>query len=348
MKVIYTKPSESISTALKKIKKSGCRCLVVTEKKYFLGTLSDGDIRNSILSLKKTTKVEELYNKKAKFILENNIDKKKLDNLLVKKSLDLLPICDKSMVIKKVILKKDYVKNPEKFWRKKINIPVVIMSGGLGKRLRPITNIIPKPLIPLGKSTVLEEIISGFRTNGFNNIFVSINYFSELISTYLAQKKIKNIKYINENKKLGTIGAVGLIGKKFKNIIVTNCDVIFKIKINNFLKFHMKNKNDISMVVVQKDFSVPYGVCDIKNHTLKNISEKPKYKFLVNTGMYILKNSAIKLIKNNQKLDFDRFIKKAQLKKLRIGTFLISEKNWQDIGEFNKLEDTLNTLSIKE
>ena len=81
---------------------------------------------------------------------------------------------------------------------------------------------------------------------------------------------------------------------------------------------------------------------------MKNISEKPKYKFLVNTGMYILNNSAIKLIKKNQKLDFDRFIKKAQLNKLRIGTFLISEKDWQDIGEFNKLEDTLNTLNIKD
>ena len=123
------------------------------------------------------------------------------------------------MLIKKVILKKDYIKNPENYWRKKVNIPVVIMSGGLGKRLRPITNIIPKPLIPLGKSTVLEEIINSFRLSGFNNIFVSIKYFSELISTYLAQKKIRNIKYINENKKLGTIGAVGLIGKRFKNII---------------------------------------------------------------------------------------------------------------------------------
>ena len=100
------------------------------------------------------------------------------------------------------------------------------------------------------------------------------------------------------------------------------------------------------MVVAEKNFSIPYGVCNIRNNTLTNISEKPKYKFSVNAGMYILKNSAIKLIKKNQKLDFDQFIKKAQKNKLKVGTFLISEKNWQDTGEFNKLEDTLNNLRV--
>ena len=94
------------------------------------------------------------------------------------------------MIIKKVILRSNYIKNPEAYW-KKTNIPVVIMSGGEGTRLRPITNIIPKPLIPLGKSTVLEQIISNFRINGFENILISINYFSELVTTYLTQKELR-------------------------------------------------------------------------------------------------------------------------------------------------------------
>tara|TARA_Y100000741_G_scaffold102337_1_gene76219 strand:- start:8604 stop:9638 length:1035 start_codon:yes stop_codon:yes gene_type:complete len=344
MKILYTEPTENIYKALNKIKKSGVRCLIVVKKKKFLGTLSDGDIRNNISHFKKTSRVENFYNKNAKYLLEKNFNKKQLENLLIKKVLDLVPICDRSMIIKKVILRSNYIKNPEAYWKKKTNIPVVIMSGGEGTRLRPITNIIPKPLIPLGKSTVLEQIISNFRINGFEKILISINYFSELVTTYLIQKGIKNIKFIKENKKLGTIGAIGLLANNPKNIIVTNCDVIFKINFNNYLKFHNENKNDITIVVAERKFSLPYGVCNIKNNNLENIIEKPKYKFLINTGMYILKNTAIKLIKKNQKLDFDQLIKKAQKKNLKIGTFLISDKNWQDTGEFNKLEDTLKNL----
>ena len=344
MKVFYIKPFDTISLALKKLKISGARCLVVSEKKKFLGTLSDGDIRNNLSKLKKTDKVEKFYNKKAKYLLEENYSRQELKNLFINKVLDIVPICNKALFIKKVILRADYIKNPEIYWGKKNDIPVVIMSGGLGTRLRPITNVIPKPLIPLGKSTVLEQIISNFRLNGFNNIFIAIHYFAELITTYLNQKGIKNIRYIKEKRKLGTIGAIGLIGKKFKNIVVTNCDAIFKIKFNNFLKFHSENKNDITIVVAERKFSLPYGVCNIKNNTLKNMIEKPKYKFSINTGMYILKSTAIKLIKKNRKLDFDQFIKKAQANKLKVGTFFISNKNWQDTGEFNKLEDTLNKL----
>ena len=346
MKVFHIKPLDTISLALKKLKKSGARCLIVSEKKKFLGTLSDGDIRNNLKLLKQTDKIEKFYNKKAKYLLEENYSRKKLENLIINQVLDIVPICNKAFFIKRVIVRSDYIKNPEIYWKKKNDIPVVIMSGGLGTRLRPITNIIPKPLIPLGKSTVLEEIISNFRLNGFNNIFISLNYFSELIKTYLNQKRIKNIRYIKENKKLGTIGAIGLIANKFKNIVVTNCDVIFKIKFENFLKFHSENKNDITIVVAERKFSLPYGVCNIKNNTLKNIIEKPKYKFSINAGMYILKSTATKLIKKNQKLDFDQFIKKAQTNKLKVGTFFISDKNWQDTGEFNKLEDTLNKLQV--
>ena len=344
MKVFYIKPFDTISLALKKLKKSGARCLIVSKKKKFLGTLSDGDIRNNLNKLKQTDKIEKFYNKRAKYLLEKNYSRQELENLFINKFLDIVPICNKALFIKKVILRADYIKNPEIYWEKKNDIPVVIMSGGLGTRLRPITNIIPKPLIPLGKSTVLEEIISNFRLNGFNNIFISINYFSELIITYLNQKRIKNIKYIKENRKLGTIGSIGLIKKKYKNLVVTNCDVLLKIKHSKFLKFHNKNKNDITIVVAEKSFSLPYGVCNIENNILKNMEEKPKYKFSVNIGMYVLKSTATKLIKRNQKLDFDQLIKKAKDKKLKIGTFFISDKNWQDTGEFNKLEKTLTNL----
>ena len=136
------------------------------------------------------------------------------------------------------------------------------MSGN-GSRLRPITNIIPKPLLPLGKWTVLEEIINRFKLNGFENIYLSINYYSDLIETYINRKRIKNLKFIKEKKKLGTFGAVSLIEKDYKNMLITNCDVLLNIDFKNFLDFHIKNYNDLTVVVVNKVFSVPFGVCSL-------------------------------------------------------------------------------------
>lgn len=343
MKVFYINPNDTISSALKKLKKSGARCLVVAKKKYFLGTLSDGDIRNKLPFIKQTDKIDKYYNKKAKYLFDKCYNNRNLENLLIIRGLDLVPILHKSLLIKEVILRSDFIKNPENYGHvNKYETPVIIMSGGFGKRLSPITNVIPKPLIPLGKWTVLEEIINNFRLNGCNNIIVSVNYLSELITTYLRQRGYKKINFLREKKKLGTIGSISLLNRKYENIIVTNCDTIINLSINKLLNTHNINENDATIVIANKFFTVPYGVCNIENKILKNIAEKPKYNFSINTGMYVLRESAVKLIFKNKKLDFDELFLKMKKKKLKIGTYIISNKNWRDTGDFNQLEKTLN------
>jgi len=344
MKVYHVNPKDKISSALLKLKKSGARCLIVSRNGKFLGTLSDGDIRNKIPNLDRSDRITKYYNKRAKYILEKKLNKKILDLYFIKKLLDLVPICDNKKNILRIILRSDYIENPGKFLNdsNKINVPVLIMSGGLGSRLRPITNIIPKPLLPLGKWTVLEEIINRFKLNGFENIYLSINYYSDLIVTYINQKRIGYIKFIKEKKQLGTFGAVSLLEKKYKNILITNCDVLLSIDIKKFFNFHKKNNNDLTLVVVNKFFSIPFGVCNLEKKNLKSIVEKPNYKFKVNAGMYLIKDTVFKLLKKNQKLDFDKLFIKVKKKKLKIGAYIVSDKKWNDTGTFNNLEKALS------
>jgi|MDTC01.2.fsa_nt_gb dTDP-glucose pyrophosphorylase len=344
MRVLNISRTDNISKALLKLKKSGARCLIVSEKKKFYGTLSDGDIRNKIKNLNQTDSVSKFYNRKAKYLLEDKINKKILDDFFFKKFLDLVPICNKEKKIIKVILRSDYIQNPEKFLNISKNeiVPILIMSGGLGSRLRPITNIIPKPLLPLGKWTVLEEIINRFKLYGFEKIYLSVNYYSDLIVTYINQKKIKNLKFIKEKKQLGTLGSISLLNKKnIKNLMVTNCDVLLDLNLKKFLKFHLEKDNDLSMVVVNKNIKIPYGVCRIEKDNLKNIEEKPNINFKINAGMYLMKDTVFKFFKNSKKVDFDKFYQLIRKKNYKIGVYLVSNSRWKDTGTFNSLEATL-------
>ena len=338
-------PEQKVFSSIQKLKNSGTRCLVVEDKNILLGTLSDGDIRKVFKKINKNTLVRSIYNKNPHFLNLENVKKKNLDRLFKIKNLDLVPICNKNKEIKKIITKIDYLKSPEKFLINQ-KTPVLIMSGGEGKRLNPITEIIPKQLIPINGKSVIENIIDTFRTNNFfGKIIISTNYFADLITAYLKKKKLKSILFLKEKKKLGTIGALSLIKFQFKNIIVTNCDVIFNLDPNKFLKFHINNKNDISILITNKSFTVPYGVCRINNSLLEKIEEKPKLNYYLNTGMYIINKKSSLLLKKNKKMDFDRFIKLAKLKNYRIGVFKISKKDWLDIGVYSELEKTIKFFS---
>jgi dTDP-glucose pyrophosphorylase len=348
MENLLIKSDETLFKAINKLKLNGVRCLVVEDKNFFLGTLSDGDIRNFIPKINKNTLVKEVFNSKAYFLTKDNITKEKLNYFFIKKRLDLLPICKKNKKIIKIIKKQDYIENPNLFNNVE-KIPILIMSGGEGKRLSPITEIIPKPLIPINGKSAIENIIDSFRNqNFFGKIIISVNYFSDLIISYIKKKKITKIYFLKEYKKLGTLGALSLIKFNFKNIMITNCDIIFNINLKKFISFHNDNKNDISIIVSYKTTIIPYGICEISKNLLINMDEKPKLNHFINTGFYILNKKACSLIKKNKKTDFDEFIKLAKIRNYKIGVFKIKEKDWYDIGQYNELERTLLTYNPKK
>ena len=235
----------------------------------------------------------------------------------------------------------DYVSNKKrnKTSNKKINTEVIIMAGGEGTRLRPLTNILPKPLIPLNNKTVIESIIEHFTNFNINKFIISINYKSDLIKSFFKELQPNyKFKFIQEKKPLGTAGSLGYIDPtQKKDYIITNCDTLIDFDCADFFDFHKKNKNDITILVSSKQFKVPYGVCKInRKGNLINISEKPSEHYLVNTGIYIINNNVLKFIKKEKYLDFDELIMIAKKNKKKISIFPVSENSWFDTGQWDE------------
>ena len=187
-KIIITKETK-ITDALNRLKNSGSRCLVVLDKNdTVIGTLSDGDLRKKIISAGNTKGIiKDVYNKKPYTIKlkDINLNSKKIFDLFVKKKLPLIPIVDdKNKKYIKSLFYEDLLKE-KKIKLKKIDCPVVIMAGGKGTRLKPFTNILPKPLMPLKNKTVIENIILSFAEQGFHDFIITINYKSEILKSYL-------------------------------------------------------------------------------------------------------------------------------------------------------------------
>ena len=286
---------------------------------------------------KRSTKdsIKEIYNRKSLYLVKTNSYLNEAKNILKKKNIPLIPIINKN---KKII---DYVSNKKrnKTSNNKINTEVIIMAGGEGTRLRPLTNILPKPLIPLNNKTVIESIIEHFTNFNINKFIISINYKSDLIKSFLRSfNQVISLNLFKKKKPLGTAGSLGYIDPaQKKDYIVTNCDTLIDFDCADFFDFHKKNKNDITILVSSKQFKVPYGVCKInRKGNLIDISEKPSEHYLVNTGIYIVNNSILKFVKKEKYLDFDELIMIAKKNKKKISIFPVSENSWFDTGQWDE------------
>ena len=305
--------NKSIEQAMQIQKDNSLKCLIVVDfKDKFLGTISDGDIRNAILKkIKLSEKIEKIFNKSPYFYYENKYDLKKIKKNLNDQSYPYVPIINKNRKIINIIDLNFFGKKEEV---KKINLPVVIMAGGYGTRLRPSTNILPKPLIPLQGKAIIEHIIDEFKPYNIKKYYISLNYKSILVKAFFSElKKSVNVNFLNEKKPLGTAGSLNfLLKKKINEFIVINCDTIIKTDFNKLLKFHKFSKNDILVVGAINNLEIPYGVCEIgKNRILKKIDEKPKFSFLASVGCYIINKKALRIIPKNKYLDFNELITKA-------------------------------------
>ena len=210
--IVSILPSENIRTALKQLSIGGTKCLVVVNKQNtILGTISDGDIRRAILKKKKiTSKITNTFNKKPFVLLDTNYDKNKIRNFFLKNKIDIIPIVNFKKKLVRVITWNDVFKLPK---RTQIdnNLQTIIMAGGKGTRMKPFTNILPKPLIPVNGKTAIEVIIENFESYGILNSLVSINEKSEIIKSYFKEAQTKHkLKFVEEKKPLGTIGSLSL------------------------------------------------------------------------------------------------------------------------------------------
>jgi len=217
---------------------------------------------------------------------------------------------------------------------------VVLMAGGMGTRLRPLTNECPKPLLQVGGKPVLETILDNFMEYGFKHFYLSVNYKADMIREYFGDgaRWGVEIEYIHEDKRLGTAGALSLLPDiPDKPLLVMNGDLLTKVNFQQLIDFHSVNQAQATMCVREYNFQVPYGVVKMNNHRLTGIDEKPVERFFVNAGIYVLEPKTIKLIPKGEFFDMPSLFQKIIAENGETTAFPIREY-WMDIGQMNDYE----------
>jgi len=307
--------------------------LVIDHDGQLLGTLSDGDIRRSILKgISLNENIKDIYNSNPIYIDKEKSQRELLDLCLIN-NINQLPIVDKNnKVIDLFIVNENYLKQYKN--------TVVLMVGGLGSRLRPLTENIPKPMLKVGGTPILQIIIKGFSEYGFKNFIMCVGYKADVIRNYFQDGNEfgVNIEYVVEDKRMGTAGALTLLKKKLnKTFFVMNGDLLTKANYEQLLEFHKFNKARATMCVREYDIEVPYGVVNMNNENITSIEEKPVHSFFVNSGIYLLEPKCIDLIPNDKYYDMPTLFEKMILLEEKVVCFPLKEY-WLDIGRMSEYE----------
>jgi dTDP-glucose pyrophosphorylase len=335
---------QTMIEAMKQLDKVAKKVLFVTSNSKLVAALTDGDIRRWILKKGDLdSKIKDIANYNPKYLYEE--DKFSAKEYMRKNSIEALPILNKNDDIVSVISwNDDEIKNI-----KHLDIPVVIMAGGLGSRLYPYTKILPKPLIPIGEIPIAEHIINRFNHYVSNHFFLIINHKKNMIKAYFNEiEKDYNLEYIDEEKPLGTGGGLSLLkGKIDETFILSNCDILIEENYEKIYDFHKKENNLITMVCSLKSVKIPYGVVEINNKgEFESMKEKPELSFFTNTGMYIVEPNIIKELDNNSYIGFPDIIEKYKSSGNKIGIYPISESSWMDMGQLDQLEEMRRRLVL--
>ena len=321
--------------------------LFVFDEKKFVGLLTIGDVQRAILKdVVLTSSIFTILDKNKVYAsIDEPVEdiKKKMSKLRA----ECMPVIDENGNLVKVYSWKDLFGSKIQAECPALNIPVVIMAGGMGSRLAPLTNIYPKPLIPIGEKTIVESIMDKFVRYNCHDFYMSVNYKADTIKNYFdfINNPEYNVSYFQEDKPMGTAGSLRLLKDKINStFFVSNCDILIEEDYANILEYHRSNKNELTVVAAVKTISIPYGtIITGENGLLESIEEKPTLSFKINTGLYILEPSLLNDIPD-EFFHITHLMEKLKTQGRRVGVYPISQNDWKDMGdwkEYLKLIDVL-------
>ena len=333
--------------AMKLMDEVGVKTLFVLKENHFEGIVTIGDIQRAIIrGVPLTEPICKILSKDKVYGYikesENEI-REKMRQLRA----EVMPILSDDGDLVDVKFWRDFFLNEKDQEREHIDLPVVIMAGGKGTRLKPITNVIPKPLIPVGDKTILEEIMDQFEGIGCKKFYMSVNYKSDMMRFYLDQLEHHyDINFFEETKPLGTIGSVSLLkGKITTPFFVSNCDIIIDQDYRDVYEYHQNNNNDLTIVTAVKSFCIPYGVIETgEDGLMTGLQEKPEQTYMINTGVYILNPECIDEIPKGEFFHITHLMEKIKARGGRVGCFPVSEHAWKDMGEWPEYLKMINVL----
>lgn len=351
IKDILIRPDITIKQAIRLMDNAQKKILfIVNNENVLLGVINDGDIRRWILKENSLDRnVSEAMNQKPIF-LKIGYPEDEAKKTMLSTGVDCIPILDEDKKVVSAVWWIDFFKGNS--WKKRaIDAPVVIMAGGEGKRLLPFTNVLPKPLMPIGESTIIELIINKFVEHGANDFYLSLNYKSNLIKAYFNDFKHNyNMHFTSEQEPLGTAGSLRLLKTELKGTFFTcNCDTLIEADYADILDFHKESKNKITLVGSMKHYKIPYGVCEIENGGyLRSIQEKPEHDHLVITGLYVLEPETLTDIPEKTFYHMTDLINIYIKEGKKVGVYPVSEKSWLDTGHLEELQELLKKFNIQE
>lgn len=331
-KEILVLPEISIREAIQVLDKSAKQIVLVVDKNNRLvGTVTDGDIRRSILkgmSLEEPT--QKIMNPDPTVAMIDE-SRESILALMQRKGLHHIPLVDENRCVIGLETLDELIKSrARENW-------VVLMAGGLGSRLSPLTDECPKPMLRVGNKPLLETILENFIEYGFHRFYISVNYMADVVKAYFGDGSRwgVDICYLHEDQRLGTAGALSLLPQRpTEALLVMNGDVLTKVNFKQLLDFHSGHDAQATMCVREYDFQIPYGVVKIDNHRIAGIDEKPVQRFFVNAGIYVLEPAALDFILKGCYFDMPTLLEKLIEQKKETAVFPIREY-WLDIGQLS-------------
>lgn len=317
----------------------GYKLLLIRDGDLFRGLLSVGDIQRAIIkNVDMATPITSILREKF-LICYDTMGREEIKREFIGSRSVFMPILTGDNKLVDVVFWDEFFPSDDVMVCEEIGLPVVIMAGGVGSRLRPLTNILPKPLLPIGEKTIIETIMDKFVRVGCHKFFLSLNYKASLIRHYF--KELNAAQYVitcfEEEQPLGTAGSLSLLRDQLnKTFFVTNCDIIIDQEIEEVLKYHRENQNELTIVAALKHIKLAYGaLLTGPEGLLESLDEKPELVFKVNSGVYILEPHLLDEIPSGTFFNMTQLIDGILTRHGRVGVFPISEGSWTDIGNWD-------------
>ena len=328
-------PTASVKDAMEVMDKSALQiAFVVDEGNRLLGAVTDGDVRRSILRGEELSAPVGRIMNPHPIVASQGTERAELLRLMKVKTIRHVPLVDEEKRLVGLAQMEALLYRPQR------DNAVVLMAGGLGTRLRPLTDKIPKPLLKVGTKPILETILESFLDAGFHRFYFAVNYKSQMIEEYFddGSRFGAEIEYLHENKRMGTAGALYFLPEAPKEpILVMNGDLLTKVDFGELLDYHLEQEATATMAVREYNYQVPYGVIDFDGEQITGIREKPSYSFFVNAGIYVLSPEAVAQVNKEEFFDMPQLFDELIAMGKKTTVFPVREY-WLDIGRMDDFQ----------
>jgi dTDP-glucose pyrophosphorylase/predicted transcriptional regulator len=335
---LFASPDTPLEEVLRVMTRGGQKIvLIIDDQKRLCGIVTDYDIRVTILEHNPMDTPAKMFMNKNPMTVTASSSEKEIFASMQKSGHKVVPIVDENGRF----ISLHYIEEFARFVEPQKNrSTAVIMAGGLGERLRPMTNDTPKPMLHVGGRPILFTLLDQLLVEEFESIYVSVNYKSDIVVKAVSDipRYKSRVQFIYEKKRMGTAGSLSLLPERPPGaFVVINGDLLTSVSLPEMVSFHMLDENLITVALKKEDYNIPYGVADLEGTRIIGMKEKPAYSFFINTGAYVLEPSVIDMLPPGEPCDMTDLIDRALADDLRVGSFPVHEY-WLDIGTPAQLE----------